>query len=172
MEFSLIRSLQILERTPAVLRSWLQGLDDDWIYADEGPQTFSPFDVLGHLIHGERTDWMPRLKIILESSQEPFPSFDRFAMYRESQGKGLEELLSTFESLRQENLARLRSRNLDQEQLDRIGAHPELGPVSLRQLLATWTAHDLGHLAQIARTQMIQYREAVGPWRRYLKLLG
>ena len=171
MEFSLIQSLQILERTPAVLRSWLQGLDEKWIYCEEGPQTFSPFDVLGHLIHGERTDWMPRLKMILETSQEPFPTFDRFAMYRESQGKGLEDLLDTFERLRQENLANLRSRNLGQEELERIGTHPDLGAVSLRQLLATWTAHDLGHLAQIARTQMIQYREAVGPWRRYMSLL-
>ncbi len=171
MEFCLTRSLQILERTPAVLRSWLEGLDDQWIRCDEGPRTFSPFDVLGHLIHGERTDWMLRLEMILASSPQPFPHFDRFAMHQESRGKGLQELLDTFESLRQDNLAKLRSLNLDQDQLGLTGTHPDLGTVSLRQLLATWTAHDLGHLAQIARTQMVQYREAVGPWRRYMRLL-
>lgn len=172
MEFSLERSLQVLERTPRVLRAWLDGLDKEWTHGNEGPDTFSPFDVVGHLIHGERTDWMPRLRIILEHGPaRTFEPFDRFAHYEASKGKSLGQLLDTFEALRQNNLSRLRSLGLNDEQLELTGTHPDLGMVTLRQLLATWTAHDLGHLAQIARTQMIQYRDAVGPWRAYMRLL-
>lgn len=172
MQFQLTHALHVLERTPATFRALLGGLPDVWTAPNEGPDTFSAFDNVGHLIHGERTDWIPRARIIL--SQEPnrrFEPYDRFAQYRESQGKDMAELLDEFALLRAENLTTLRRWQLSERELALEGEHPELGPVTLRQLLATWVAHDLGHVAQTARVLAKQYREAVGPWREYLPVL-
>jgi hypothetical protein len=173
MRFDLTEAIPVLERTPSVLRELLAGLPDGWIRATEGPDTWSPFDVVGHLIHGERTDWVPRMEIILHDGEaRPFTPFDRFAQFEASRGKTLDELLDTFAGLRAANVARLRAHELIEADLDRRGRHPELGPVTLRELLATWVAHDLSHVAQIVRVMGRSYTEAVGPWRAYLPMLG
>ena len=173
MLFNLDQALEILTRTPAVLSSLLSGLSSEWTMNNEGEQTWSPFDVLGHLIHGERTDWVPRLKIILQSGEaETFPSFDRFAQFEDSKGKSLAELLATFADLRAQSLATLASLNLTTEDLDKRGMHPALGSVRLEELLATWVVHDLSHLTQITRTMAKQYSDAVGPWKAYLSVLN
>ena len=170
--FDLDRAVAVLERTPATLRSLLLGLPNAWTDADEGPDTWSPYVIVGHLIHGERTEWLTRARIILGPGPDRrFEPYDRFAQFRESAGKSLADLLDEFAELRATNLAVLKSWQLGDEQLARLGEHPAFGPVSLRQLLATWVAHDLGHLAQIARVMAKQYREAVGPWRTYLPVL-
>ena len=172
MQFELPRALEVLERTPATLRAMLGGLPEEWTAPNEGPETFSAFDNVGHLIHGERTDWIPRARIILaQGSNRRFEPYDRFAQYQESQGKTLSGLLDEFARLRSANLATLREWQLSERELVLEGEHPSLGPVSLRQLLATWVVHDLGHLAQTARVLAKQYREAVGPWRTYLPVL-
>lgn len=172
MSFDLNDAIALLERTPGTFRALLAGLPDAWITADEGPGTFSAFDNLGHLIHGERTDWIPRARIILaQGANRTFEPYDRFAQARESQGKSLATLLDEFALLRAENIATLRSWDLSERELGREGEHPSLGPVTLRQLLATWVAHDLGHLAQTARVMAKRHREAVGPWRAYLPIL-
>jgi hypothetical protein len=173
MRFTLPDGIAVLERTPVVLRDLLAGLPDGWIRATEGPDTWSPFDVVGHLIHGERTDWIPRLEIILtEGEARAFTPFDRFAQFEASRGKTLDELLEAFAALRAGNLVRLGSFGLTPADLTRRGRHPELGPVTLGQLLATWVAHDLSHLGQIARVMGKAYTEAVGPWTAYLPMLG
>ncbi len=173
MEFQLDQAIEILRQTPATLRSMLNGLSDDWIKANEGPDSWSPFDIVGHLIHGEETDWLPRLKIILEHGEaHPFTPFDRFAQFEKSAGKTLEELLDQFESLRNQNLVALENLQLRPEQLDLKGTHPELGTVNFGQVLATWAAHDLSHIAQISRVMAKQYTEAVGPWREYMPILN
>ena len=165
-------SMALLERTPPTLTAWLGGLSDEWSRTDEGEGTFSPFDVIGHLIHGEKTDWIPRARIILEHGpSRPFDRYDRFAQSRESAGRSLEWLLEEFSRLRRENLATLRGWRLSESDLERPGTHPVLGPVTLRQLLATWVAHDMTHLHQIARTMAHQYRHEVGPWTAYLGVL-
>ena len=172
MTFDISEAAAVLERTPRVLRSLLQELPASWTTGNEGPDTFSAFDNVGHLIHGERTDWIPRARIILEQGENrTFDPYDRFAQQRESAGKTLEQLLGEFEQLRHDNLATLQSWRLSDEQLGLTGEHPALGTVTLRQLLATWVAHDLGHLGQIARVMAKQYREEVGPWRAYLPIL-
>lgn len=172
MDFDLSVSVPVLERTPAVLRTLLSGLSPSWVLANEGPDTWSPFDVVGHLIHGERTDWIPRARIILaQGAERRFAPFDRFAQFRESRGKSLETLLEEFEHLRRDNLETLAGWQLTDAQLALVGEHPALGPVTLRQTLATWVAHDLGHIAQIARVMAKQYRDAVGPWREYLPVM-
>jgi rRNA maturation protein Nop10 len=172
MEFQLTHALEVLERTPATFRALLAGLPEAWTSSNEGPETFSAFDNVGHLIHGERTDWIPRAGIILaQAADRRFEPYDRFAQYRESQGKSLTELLDEFALLRTENLATLRGWQLSETELSLEGEHPALGPVTLRQLLAAWVAHDLGHVAQTARVLAKQYREAVGPWRAYLPVL-
>lgn len=172
MHFQLPHALQILERTPATLRALLGGLSEVWTAPNEGPDTFSAFDNLGHLVHGERADWVPRARIILAQGPERrFEPFDRFAHYRENRGKSVGELLDEFARLRSENLDTLRGWGLSERELALQGEHPELGPVTLRQLLATWVAHDLGHVAQTARVLSKQYRDAVGPWRAYLPVL-
>lgn len=163
---------QILERTPATLHALLGGLAEDWTVPNEGPDTFSAFDNVGHLVHGERTDWMPRARLILlEGPARAFDPYDRFAQQHESAGKSLAQLLEEFTALRTANLQELHSWALTDEQLAREGMHPALGTVTLRQLLATWAVHDLGHLAQIARVMAKQYREEVGAWRAYLPIL-
>ena len=172
MDFQLTRALEILERTPGTFRSLLGGLSEAWTSPNEGPDTFSAFDNLGHLIHGERTDWVPRARLILaQGANRRFDPFDRFAHFEESRGKSVTDLLDEFASLRAENLATVRSWKLGDRDLALEGEHPALGTVTLRQLLATWVAHDLGHLAQTSRVLARQYRDAVGPWRAYLPVL-
>ncbi len=172
IQFQLTDAIEVLERTPATLRALLGGLPEAWTAANEGPDTFSAFDNVGHLIHGEQTDWIPRARIILDQGPDRrFEPYDRFAQYGESQGKSVAELLDEFERLRAENLTTLRGWQLSERELALEGEHPALGTVTLRQLLATWVAHDLGHVAQTARVLAKQYREAVGPWRAYLPVL-
>jgi len=162
----------LLGRTPGALRALLEGLPEGWTKANEGPETFSPYDVVGHLIHGEKTDWMVRARIIRESGESrPFDRYDRFAQQRDSAGRALAELLDELARLRAANLAALRAWNLGQEDLARRGMHPALGSVTLAQLLATWAVHDLTHLHQVARTMAHQYRADVGPWSAYLGVL-
>jgi hypothetical protein len=171
MKFDLDKSIQILERTPRVLRMWLSGLDDAWLMNNEGEKTWSPYDVLGHLIHGERTDWIARLEIVLGDGDKRFKTFDRFAQFEESKGKSIDDLLNEFEGLRKNNLDILRSKNITQSMLANTGIHPHFGNVTLEQLLSTWTAHDLGHIAQISRVMAKQYKQAVGPWVQYMRVL-
>src|SRR6266851_3810337 len=170
-QFHLKDAVAILERTPASLTALLKGLSETWIRATEGEGTWSPYDVIGHLIHGERTDWIPRARHILAGETRPFESFDRTAQFTESQGKSLVELLGMFAALRRENVAALVGMNLTEADLARKGLHPELGEVNLGQLLATWLVHDLDHVAQIARTMAKVYGEATGPWTAYLSIL-
>ncbi len=169
--FSLDDAVSVLERTPAALNALLSGLPDMWITATEGERTWSPYDVIGHLIHGERTDWIPRAQHILAGETRPFETFDRLAQFKESEGKGLQHLLTIFNELRRQNLAVLAGMNLTNEDFDRKGLHPELGIVNLGQLLATWVVHDLDHLTQIARTMAKVYTETTGPWSAYLSIL-
>jgi len=172
MEFKLEQAIEVLERTPATLNSLLRDLSEQWLVQNEGPDTWSPYDVIGHLIHGEETDWIPRAKIILEHGEtRAFEPFDRVAMFEESKGRSIVELLDIFAQLRGENVRELRSMNLTSELLDKRGRHPELGVVTLRQLLSTWVIHDLGHIRQIVRVMSKQYGEAVGPWKAYLSIL-
>jgi hypothetical protein len=171
-ELSLTDATALLTRTPATLNALLRGLPDIWARGNEGQDTWSPFDIVGHLICGERTDWMPRLRIILEHGEsQPFHPFDRFAQAKETQNKTLEQLLDDFAHLRAENLAALKALNLQPKDLERRGTHPAFGPVTLSQLLATWAAHDLTHLHQLSRVMAHQYRDAVGPWSAYLGVL-
>lgn len=172
MEFKLEQAIALLNRTPKVLRAALEGLPSEWIEARNGEGTWSAYDVLGHLIHGERTDWIPRARIILEHGEaRVFDRFDRYAQFEESAGKSFPELLAGFEQVRNESLTVLRALNLSDADLERGGTHPEFGRVTLSQLLATWVAHDQGHLVQIHRTLARQYREAVGPWTAYLSVM-
>ena len=161
-EFSVDEAIAVLARTPATLDALLRGMPDIWVRRNEGKDTWTAFDIVGHLIFGERTDWMPRLRIILENGEaRPFDPFDRFAQFKESQGKSLEQLLDDFARLRRENLAALQALNLQQEDLSRRGRHPALGVVTLSELLATWAVHDLTHVHQLSRVMAYQYREAV-----------
>ena len=173
MDFDLPTGTAVLERTPATLRAMLEGLPPAWTDATDGPDTWSPYVVVGHLIHGERTDWIGRARIILEQGpNRRFTPFDRFAQFRESEGRSLPELLDEFARLRAENLATLASWRLTDAHLALEGEHPEFGAVTLRQLLATWVAHDLGHISQIVRVMAREYTDAVGPWRVYLSILN
>jgi hypothetical protein len=172
VNFDLRNGVSILERTPGVLRSLLAGLPDDWTSRNEGPETWSPFDVLGHLIHAEETDWMVRARVILaRGGDRRFPPFDRFGHMREREERTVAELLDRFAEARSRNLAELEGLALGPEQLRLTGEHPEFGSVTLEQLLATWVVHDLGRLAQTTRVMARQYREAVGPWQAYLPVL-
>jgi hypothetical protein len=170
--FSLEQSLEVLERTPRVLRAMLDNLSDFWLLQNYGETTFSPFDVVAHLIHGERTDWMVRAHIILEQGESlPFEPFDPDDGREPSKGKSLDELLDTFAELRAQNLDDLCALALSPEQLALRGTHPAFGPVTMQQLIAAWVVHDLYHLHQIARSMAFQYREEVGPWKEYLPIL-
>lgn len=173
MQHNLQDTISLLSSTPATLNALLRDLPETWtLRNEEGEKTWSAFDVVGHLIHGERTDWMPRAKMILQFGEsKAFDPFDRWAQERESQGKSLTQLLDEFALLRSENLTELRALNLQSKDLARRGRHPALGVVSLSQLLATWAIHDLTHLHQISRVMAHQYREAVGPWSAYLGVL-
>ena len=172
MQHNLRNTISLLTRTPAALNALLRDLPEAWTFRNEGENTWSVFDIIGHLNHGERTDWMPRVKVVLQFAEtQAFEPFDRQGHAREIQGKSLGQLLDEFLRLRSENLAELRALNLRQEDLERRGRHPALGVVTLSQLLATWAAHDLTHLHQISRVMAHQYREAVGPWSAYLGVL-
>ena len=172
MEFKLEEAIEILRQTPSTISALLRPLSNTWIERNEGPNTWSPFDVVGHLIHGEDTDWIPRARIIINDGEaRPFEPFDRVAMFEKSKGKSLVDLLETFSSLRTSNIQELERMNLTTTMLEKRGTHPELGTVTLGQLLATWVVHDLGHIAQIVRVMARQYREEVGPWTAYLSIL-
>lgn len=173
MDFSFNAALPILRRTPSVVRDLLGDLPASWTEAVEGPNTWSPFDVVGHLIHGERADWMPRVEHLLRHGDAvPFPPFDREAMFEASRGQSLGDLLDTFARTRTESLERLEGLRLSDADLSRTGRHPEFGVVTLGQHLSTWVAHDLGHISQIVRVMARQYTDAVGPWRAYLSILN
>lgn len=173
MNFNLDHCIEILSRTPAVLDSLLGGLSDEWIHSNEGEATWSPFDIVGHLIHGDKTDWIPRMEVILsDGPDKKFDPFDRFAQFEVSKGKNFRQLLDEFKALRKENIGILKSKNLVAQDLLKTGIHPEFGEVRLEQLLATWTAHDLSHLAQITRVMARQYTREVGPWKQYLSILS
>jgi hypothetical protein len=169
LNFNVSDAVAVLTRTPATLDALLRGMPGIWVDSAEGENTWSAFDIVGHLIVGERTDWMPRARIILESGEaRTFDRFDRSAQFTESRGKSLEQLLDEFARLRAENLAALEALNLQPQDLARRGTHPAFGSVTLAQLLATWAVHDLTHLHQLSRVMAHQYREAVGPWTAYL----
>ena len=172
MNYELEQAIAVLRRTPATLDTLLRDLPEPWLNQNEGPDTWSPYDVVGHLIEGEETDWIPRAKIILEHGEtQAFEPFDRVAMFEESKGKSIVELLDTFAQLRAENVRELQSMNLTSDLLDKRGRHPELGVVTLRQLLSTWVVHDLGHIRQVVCVMSKQYGAAVGPWKAYLSIL-
>jgi len=172
MEHNLQDTISLLTRIPATFDALLRDLPETWTLRNEGEKSWNAFDVVGHLIHGERTDWMPRARTILQFGEtKPFQPFDRWGQVRESEGKSLGQLLDEFAHLRKENLDELRAFNLRQEDLERRGRHPALGVVTLSELLATWAAHDLTHLHQVSRVLAYQYREAVGPWSKYLGVL-
>lgn len=172
MKFEISKSLEILNRTPIILESMLIGLSEEWLRNNEGENTWSPYDVIGHLIVGEKTDWIPRAKIMLSDSEnKTFEPFDRFAQMNDDQNRPIEELLSEFKKLRTENLKELKSFQLNNEKLSRKGVHPELGESKLVELLSTWVVHDLGHIAQISRVMAKQYKTEVGPWKAYLGIL-
>ena len=172
MQYKVDRAMEILERTPAVFTSLMSGLHDDWTMNNEGPDSFSPFDVLGHLIHGEKTDWRPRTEMILEHGvSSTFVPYDRFAQYEESKGKDISQLLNEFTLLRKQNMQWLKSLELTEEKLDREGMHPVLGKVTLRQLLSTWVIHDLTHIAQATRVMAKQYKEEMGPWVEFFRIM-
>lgn len=172
MNFELDQGIAILEKTPAVLQELLGSLSDKWTSENEGLNTWSPYDVLGHLIHGEKTDWITRMEIILKGDKDQtFEPFDRFAQFENSKGKTLESLLEEFASLRKENLSYLRSKELSSEDFKLGANHPDFGRVTLSELLASWVVHDLNHIAQICRTMAHQYKIEVGPWKNYMGIL-
>ena len=172
MEFRIEQAIEILKTTPHVLRASLKDVSDSWVHNNYGEKTFSPFDIVGHLIHGERTDWFTRAKIILQHGQsKPFDPFDRYAMYEDSKGLSITELLDTFEELRGENIDSLTALNWNEQQLDLRGTHPELGTLTLRNLLAMWAVHDLNHIAQMTKAMACQYRDKVGPFLEYASIL-
>jgi len=172
MHFTIEKSIEILERTSGVLNAMLHNISADWTSNNEGEETWSVYDIIGHLIQGEKTDWIPRAAIILsEKADRTFEPFDRFAQFEESKNKSLTQLLDEFKILREKNIEVLRSKKISENDLQETGIHPAFGTVSLSQLLSTWVVHDLNHIAQIARVMAYQYKEAVGPWIAYLGIL-
>ena len=171
--FSIKKSIDILERTPFVVEEMLSGLDDEWILVNEGGETWSAYDILGHLIHGEKTDWIARLQKVLSDSldEKKFTPFDRFAQFNANKGKSLQQLLGEFKNLRAKNIIILQDKNIQDKDFGRTGFHPDFGNVTLRNLIATWVVHDLNHLAQIARVMAYQYKDDVGPWKKYLRIV-
>ncbi len=173
INFNLKEAIEILERTPAVLISLLSGLSDRWIYNNEGDESWNPYDIIGHLIHGEKKDWIPRSKIILDYGEDkPFEPFDRLAQFKDSEGKTLNDLLEEFAKLRNENIDMLNKLNLNENDFNKKGVHPEFGKVILKQLLSTWVVHDLSHIRQISRVMAKQYKKEIGPWRIYLPVIN
>lgn len=172
MTFNINKSIEILSRTPLVIESLVSGLPEEWQKSNEGQNTWSPYEIVGHLIHGEKTDWIPRTKIILSNSEnKTFTPFDRFAQAHENQERPIVELLKEFKELRNKNLDVLKSLQIDDSKLLEKGIHPELGEVTLKDLLSTWVVHDLGHISQISRVMAKQYKTEVGPWIEYLGIL-
>ncbi len=172
MKFSIEKSIEILERTPTILESYLNDLSQDWIKKNEGENTWSPYDIIGHLVHGEKTDWIVRLKVILNDlDNKQFEPFDRFAQMSLDTKRPISELLKEFRDLREMNLNELKALQLVEKDFKRKGIHPELGEVSLTQLISTWVVHDMGHIAQISRVMAKQYESEVGPWVKYLGIL-
>lgn len=173
MAFPLAKSIALLERTPTILNAWLAGLPPIWIHANEGPNTWSPFDIVGHLIHGEETDWIPRIKKILRGGQDAvFEPFDRFGFEANAGEDTIESLLDRFAQCRSASVQELRAMDLGPSQFALCGQHPEFGSVRLDQLLAAWTAHDLAHFAQVSRVMAKVHADAVGPWRKYLPIVN
>ncbi len=172
MQYKVNEALEILERTPAVLRDLLSGLSNVWTTNNEGENTWSPFDVVGHLVHGEEVDWLVRTKIVLEHGEsKTFEPFDRFAQFEKSKGKNLEQLLDEFEKLRIANIEEFKSLDIQESDLSKTGSHPGLGTVNLRNMLSSWVVHDLGHIAQIARVMAKQYSSEIGPWHEYMGIM-
>ena len=173
MKFDLKNTIEILEKTPDILESYLDGLSNNWLKKNEGENTWSPYDILGHLIFGEKTDWIIRAKIILSPSEDKvFEPFDRFAQLKGDQSKPVSALIAEFKSLRKSNLKELKALNISNEDLNRKGIHPEFGEVTLQQLISAWVVHDLGHISQISRVMAKQYEMNVGPWKAYLGILN
>jgi DinB superfamily len=173
LEFNIDDALQVLERTPAVIETMVRSLPDGWVLNNEGGDTWSVFDIVGHYIHGEKTDWIPRMQIILSNdADKTFIPFDRFAQFANSKGKSLNELLDEFKELRLENLKQLKSIGFTDDLLNRTGIHPKFGTVTLKQLLAAWVVHDLTHIYQISRVMAKQYEAAVGPWKEFMGVLN
>ena len=172
MEFKIDDALPILERTPHVVSLLLRNLPEGWIYQNEGGETWTAYDVIGHYIHGEKTDWIPRMQINLGDGDKHFVPFDRFAQFRDSKGKTLEQLLDEFASLRKQNIQQLKSIELTGQVLNRKGIHPQFGEVTFKELLSSWVVHDLTHINQITRVMAKQYTEAVGPWKAYMSILN
>lgn len=172
MNFTLEKSMEILERTPDVLNTMLQNISPEWTSNNEGGHTWSAYDIIGHLIYGERTDWIPRAEIILsEKYHKKFEPYNRVAQFEESKGKSLTQLLKEFKTLRKKNIDYLRSKKLTDKNLEEKGIHPTFGEVTLSQLLSTWVVHDLNHISQISRVMAKQYKAEVGPWIEYLRIL-
>ena len=172
MKFKITQAIEILERTPSTLGTLLDGLSEEWTENNEGEESWSPYDVVGHLIHGEKTDWIKRLEIVLaDGGNKIFEPFDRFAQFEESKGKTLNQLLAEFKDIRTENLQYLKSKNLNGNDFHKKGIHPALGEATLENLLSTWVVHDLNHLSQISRVMAKQYKNSVGPWVEYLPIL-
>ena len=173
MAFDLAATTQVLERTPAVLQSWLGGLPDEWIQSREKPEGWNAFEIVGHLIHGEKTDWIPRMHGILKGGESAkFVPFDREGHGPNCLGKSMEELLGEFADLREQNLRELTSQQLSETQFAQVGYHPDFGAVRMDHLLAAWAVHDLSHMAQISRAMARHHREAVGPWQAFMPIVG
>jgi hypothetical protein len=173
MSFDVNSAIEILERTPIVFKNLLDGISTDWTNNNEGKDTWSPYDVIGHLIHGEKTDWIPRLKIILSNqTDKSFEPYDRFAQFEMAQGKSIDTLLQEFEFLRNENINSLRRMEITKHIESQEGLHPEFGAVTIRQMISAWVVHDLGHITQISRVMAKQYSSEVGPWTKYLTILN
>ena len=172
MNFDLNKSIELLERTPRVYKSLFYGLSSDWGSIDEGENTWNAYNIIGHLIYGEQTDWIPRARIILSDTKDKtFEPYDRFAQDKLFKGVAIDTLLDEFEVIRLKNIEELKSWNLTAQDLDKEGIHPDLGSVTLRELIATWTIHDLGHLNQISRVIVKHYGNDVGPWAKYSRIL-
>ena len=173
MLFDLNKSIEILERTPYVLTTLLQGLSNEWLFNNEGGSTWSPYDITGHYIEGEKTDWIPRMRIILSNDDDKrFVPFNRFAQLNNDKNKPINVLLKEFTERRKNNIIELKNANIDEEKLNKKGIHPEFGEVTLRQLLAAWVAHDLNHISQISRVMAKQYKEEIGPWTKYISIVN
>jgi hypothetical protein len=173
MEFSVTKSIEILERTPETLRHLLDTISRDWTSTNEGEQTWSAYDVIGHLIHGDKTDWLTRTELILSNKvDKEFKPFDRFAQFENNKGKSLTQLLTEFKEIRIANIEKLRKLNISASDLNKTGIHPTFGKVTLSQLLSTWVVHDLDHISQISRVMAKQYKNEVGPWIEFLKILN
>lgn len=172
MQFDIDKAIEVLERTPSVIKSLLSEISDEWTLNNEGENTWSPYDVVGHLVHGEKTDWMPRLEMVLANSEtKTFEPYNRFAQFEMSKGKSLATLLSEFESFRKQNIDTLKAQNISEKDLSKIANHPSLGRVTLKNLLAAWVVHDLGHITQISRVMAKQYKDEIGPWSKYLTIV-